>query len=109
MSVEGRQAELLVLRTEKGGTTTVNPLVIEGPLHASADIQRFQLRHADGRCEVLVVLRQPREGVADGLRQAIVAALAQKSVPADAIDVRVVDHIADERGPTDKRHRVVPA
>tara|TARA_B100000029_G_scaffold73172_1_gene65036 strand:+ start:376 stop:603 length:228 start_codon:yes stop_codon:yes gene_type:complete len=62
LSVEGRKSEQLTLHTEAGGTAIVNPLVVEGPLHARRDIRRFQLRNPASRCELLVVWGRRTEG-----------------------------------------------
>ncbi len=71
------------------------------------DVRRFQLRNHDGACHVLVVPHRPAPELGATIQDALVAALAPHGVPADAVDVTIVETIDQERGRTDKRQRVI--
>ena len=107
VSVDGRQEEWLDLRNGSGAPVRLRPSVVEAPLQTTADIRRFQLRNPDGKCQVLVVPHRPAAGLDAAIRQRLVAAVASRGVPADAVAVTIVETIDDERGRTDKRRRVV--
>ena len=107
VSIEGRREEWLLLRTASGATVSLRPSVIEEPLQTTPDVRRFQLRNRDGTCHVLVVPNCGAVGLDVTIRQTLVTALIPHGVPADAIDVTLVETIDEERGRTDKRQRVI--
>jgi phenylacetate-CoA ligase len=99
VSIDGRTADILYLRSQDGATVAVHPSVLGSAVAPIAEVGEYSFVY-DGRgLHAQVVLApQAAPGVPEGLRQALIAAVTSTGAVAPAVDVQPVPALQREPG-----------
>jgi phenylacetate-coenzyme A ligase PaaK-like adenylate-forming protein len=106
-AIEGRRDEMLSLQGAEGQVVEVHPAALEAVLEEMAGVRRFQLRSSGGALQVLVVPREPSDGLAGKIQSQLARVLASFKVDPEVVQVDLVAELKDELGSTSKRRRIL--